>query len=88
KKDLESTFSFAFSLIKITQSKSNYLLYKNEMLKKILNKTSGQEFFRYLRFHILSIFLFNIFLFFSEFIFKSWNNAEFKCLFLYFFSIV
>jgi len=32
KKDLESTFSFAFSLIKITQSKSNYLLYKNEML--------------------------------------------------------
>jgi photosystem II PsbK protein len=30
KKDLESTF--AFSLIKITQSKSNYLLYKNEML--------------------------------------------------------
>ncbi|KAL5642908.1 hypothetical protein ACJX0J_000298 [Zea mays] len=33
KKDLESTFSFAFSLIKITQSKSNYLLYKNEMLR-------------------------------------------------------
>jgi photosystem II PsbK protein len=32
KKDLESTFSFAFSLRKITQSKSNYLLYKNEML--------------------------------------------------------
>jgi photosystem II PsbK protein len=32
KKDLEYTFSFAFSLIKITQSKSNYLLYKNEML--------------------------------------------------------
>jgi hypothetical protein len=32
KKDLESTFSFALSLIKITQSKSKYLLYKNEML--------------------------------------------------------
>lgn len=32
KKDFESTFSFAFSLRKITQSKFNYLLYKNEML--------------------------------------------------------
>lgn len=32
KKNLESTFSFPFSLRKITQSKSNYLLYKNEML--------------------------------------------------------
>ena len=32
KKDLGSTFSFTFSLRKITQSKSNYLLYKNEML--------------------------------------------------------
>ena len=32
KKDFESTFSFPFSLRKITQSKSNYLLYKNKML--------------------------------------------------------
>jgi len=42
KKDFESTFSFPFSLRKITQSKSNYLLYKNEMLvmPNILSLTS------------------------------------------------
>lgn len=38
----KATFSFPFSLQKITQSKSNYLLYKNEMLvmPNILSLTS------------------------------------------------
>jgi hypothetical protein len=34
KKDLKSTFPFVFSLTKTTQSKSNYLFCKNEMLVK------------------------------------------------------
>ncbi|KAL5644619.1 hypothetical protein ACJX0J_001592 [Zea mays] len=66
-----------------------FFLNVNKKKKKILFHIEFARIFRYLRFHILSIFSFQyLSFFFQNSIFKSWNNAEFKCLFLYFFSIV